>query len=206
MADSKTPLEADKFYHIYNHAVGSDELFKNDNNYSYFLVLFKKYLLEYVELYAYCLLPNHFHFVIKIRSDQEILSISKRDQNLRKTDNTVSVIVSRQFSHFFNSYAQAFNKQNNRKGSLFANRFKRKQIDNEKYLIRSILYVHLNPVLASFCSDISNWQYSSFNEVLKDDMTFVERNKVLELFDAKQNFIFCHKSELKEPYEGSKPS
>lgn len=197
MADSKTPLEADRFYHIYNHAVGNEKLFRNNNNYSHFIMLLKKYMIDYVELYAYCLMPNHFHFVLKIKSEQDIFNSFARVQNPRKADFIVPSVVSRQFSHFFNSYAQAFNKQNIRKGSLFANRFKRKHIDTEEYLKKLIQYVHFNPVWANLCSDISEWQYSSFNEILKDDMNFVERNKVLELFDGKQNFIFCHKFEPK---------
>jgi putative transposase len=195
MADSKTPLEADRFYHIYNHAVGNEKLFRNNSNYLHFITLLKKYMIDYVELYAYCLMPNHFHFVLKIKSEQDIFNSYERVQNPRKADLNVPSFVSRQFSHFFNSYAQAYNKQYYRKGSLFANRFKRKHIDTQDYLKKLIQYVHFNPVWANLSTHISEWQYSSFNEILKDDITFVERNKVLELFDGKENFIFCHKSE-----------
>ena len=59
MADSKTHLEQEKFYHIYNHAVGEELLFKSERNYLFFLDLTKRYLNDYVTFYAYCLMPNH---------------------------------------------------------------------------------------------------------------------------------------------------
>ena len=73
MADTRTPLEENGFYHVYNHAVGNEQLFMNNENYLYFLKLLKKYLSTFVDVYAYCLMPNHFHFIIKIKSKEEIL-------------------------------------------------------------------------------------------------------------------------------------
>lgn len=132
MADTKTPLEADYSYHIYNQAVGNEVLFKTEENYSFFLNRLKKYLSPYVDIYAYCLIPNHFHLIIRIKSEGEVLKVYQQIKNEKvgknlTTENTDSIpkIISRQFSHFFNSYAQAFNKENFRKGSLFTNRYKR---------------------------------------------------------------------------------
>ncbi|MGE0088029.1 MAG: transposase [Bacteroidales bacterium] len=195
MADSQTPMEADRFFHIYNHAVGNEKLFKSNGNYSHFTMLFKKYMIDYVELYAYCLMPNHFHFILKIRSEQEITNVLKINQKPFNKAESTSKVLSRQFSHFFNSYAQAYNKQYNRKGSLFANRFRRKNIDNEQYFTKLVCYVHLNPVQADLCSKIEDWQHSSYNSIIKDDSTIIEREKVLKLFEGKQNFIYCHKSD-----------
>ena len=68
MADTKTPLQADYSYHIYNHAVGNELLFKTEENYSFFLNRLKKYLSPYVDIYAFCLIPNHFHLIIRIKN------------------------------------------------------------------------------------------------------------------------------------------
>lgn len=65
----KTHLQPGKFYHIYNRAVGSDVLFKSDDNYLYFLKKYGEYLGKYVETYAYCLLNNHFHLLIRVNDD-----------------------------------------------------------------------------------------------------------------------------------------
>jgi len=74
MANTKTPLEADKMFHIYNHAVGKDNFFNSSDNYNFFLLKLKKYLQNYIDIYAYCLMPNHFHFVIKVKSEKIILN------------------------------------------------------------------------------------------------------------------------------------
>lgn len=147
MADSKTILEAEKFFHIYNHAIGTELLFKTDRNYHFFLYLVKKHLISFVYIYAYCLMPNHFHLIILIKEENEILA-------KKKTQTSIPLLISQQFSNLFNSYAQAFNKENNRKGSLFLNRFKRKIIKDEKYLKKLIHYIHYNPVLANLCKNV----------------------------------------------------
>ena len=64
MANNRIPIEADNFYHIYNHAVGKENLFENEQNYLFFLQKFAEYFNPVVETFAYCLMPNHFHFII----------------------------------------------------------------------------------------------------------------------------------------------
>ena len=204
MADSKTMLEPERFYHVYNHAVGNENLFNSENNYLYFLKLSKKYLIKFVDIYAYCLMPNHFHLVIKVKSEEDIMSAYKEQYPARvlnprrvETQNSVSLIISKQFSNLFNSYAQAFNKENNRKGSLFVNRFKRRLVTDRNYLIKLIHYLHFNPVKANLNENIGDWKYSSYNAIINDKFTLINRKQVLELFDSRENFIYCHKNEPK---------
>ena len=146
-------------------------------------------------------MSNHFHIVLKVKGEEDIISEYIRGKptrvlSLRRINdklNEVPLIISRQFSNLFNSYAQAFNKQNNRKGSLFSNRFKRKHIETNEYLFKLIHYVHYNPL----CNDITTWKYSSYKAIIYDGFTMIARKQVLELFDGKQNFIYCHKTEPK---------
>jgi len=194
MTNTQIFLEEDRFYHIYNHAVGNEKLFIYNKNYLYFLQLFNKYLSGFVDVYAYCLIPNHFHFIIKIKSNNEMVVLNPtRVSNPRRIKNiNIPATISKQFSHFFNSYAQAYNKQQNRKGSLFNNRYKRKQITTDAYLVKLIHYMHYNPVEANLCNNISDWKYSSYNAVLSDKNTIIVRDKIIDLFAGKQNFIYCH--------------
>ena len=63
-----TPFYPNGVFHIYNHANGDELLFRKDDNYRYFLKKFSDYLESILETFAYCLMPNHFHFLIRIRS------------------------------------------------------------------------------------------------------------------------------------------
>lgn len=120
-------FEEGKFFHIYNRAnSSSDLLFYRRDNYSYFLKKYYEYLGMWLDTFAYCLIPNHFHFMIRIK---------KRAQ--KESWNTHDVITE-QFRRFFISYSQPINKQESRRGSLFQKRFKRKLIDDSKYYTQLI--------------------------------------------------------------------
>ena len=68
----RIPFEPDKMYHIYNHANGNDNLFYSDENYFYFLKRYSELLSPIVDTYAYCLMPDHFHWLVKIKSEKEV--------------------------------------------------------------------------------------------------------------------------------------
>ncbi|RLD81735.1 MAG: hypothetical protein DRJ10_05820 [Bacteroidetes bacterium] len=196
MANTKTPLEADKMFHIYNHAVGKDNFFNSSENYGFFLLKLKEYLQNYIDIYAYCLMPNHFHLVIKVKNEKDIVNeylkkVSAKESKIKEL-NFIPNIISRQFGHFFNSYAQAYNKENGRMGSLFTNRFKREPIEDEIYLKKVIIYKHKNPVEAGFVELTSEWEFSSYNSIISKKETLIKRSEVINLFDDLNNFIFCH--------------
>jgi hypothetical protein len=94
-------------------------------------------------------------------------------------------------SNLFNSYAKAFNKQNNRTGSLFEKHFKRIKIQDENYLRNIIQYVHLNPK-HHLNINYKTFKYSSFQSIISDKKTELARNEVLGYFDNIDNFIYCH--------------
>ncbi len=134
-------------------------------------------MIEKVAVYTYCLMDNHFHVVIKIVDDEKI--------------------VTQSLSNLFNAYAKAFNKQNDRTGSLFEKYFKRIKIQDENYLRNIIQYVHLNPK-HHLDLNYKTYKYSSFQTIISDKQTKVARNEVLNYFDDIDNFIYCHdfKNEL----------
>ena len=194
MADTKTPLEANRNYHIYNHAVGNELLFKTEDNYRYFLEKVKKYLPQFVDIYAYCLMPNHFHFLLKVKQEEDVISsaTSAYPNKAIKQDVGIPKIISNQFSHLFNTYAQAFNKENNRKGSLFYNRFKRILVEDDVYLKKLIHYIHYNPVNHKFVKKVDDWEHSSYKVFLSTGKTLIKRKEVIELFGDIDNFKYCH--------------
>ncbi|MBI4931081.1 MAG: transposase [Bacteroidetes bacterium] len=183
-------MEEEKFYHIFNRGNNRENIFKEEDNYYYFLKQYEKYLLNTVDTYAYCLMPNHFHLLVQI----------KKIEN--KTSKALSRLTpaEKAFKDFFISYAKSINKKYGRTGSLFQYKFKRKEIKDEMYLKKLILYIHQNPVAAGFCEQLHEWKFSSFHALLSDSPTKLMRKEVIDWFEDKENFIYCHKK-LVEVYE-----
>ena len=184
-------LEPDKYYHIYNHAVGRDNLFKKDDNYNFFLKKYTQYISPLADTFAYCLMPNHFHIAIRIKSEDDISTLPKF-QNFAKVEN----FISKQFSNLFSSYAQSFNKQQNRRGTLFEKPFKRIHINSDEYFRTVIHYIHYNPVHHGFVDDLRDWKHTSFESFFSEKATQLKRREVIEIFGDKENFYEFHKKEV----------
>jgi REP element-mobilizing transposase RayT len=75
LADIRTPLDPDQFYHIYNRGNGGRLIFYAEKNYSYFLEKIREYMSDYWDVYAYCLLPNHFHLMVKIKQEDVLIKM-----------------------------------------------------------------------------------------------------------------------------------
>ena len=167
-------------YHIFNHANGFENIFTEDENYRFFLEKYQLYIQPVAETYSYCLLPNHFHLVVRIRRKEVIESIY-RELNFSKTANFSNVqnfgkvinptdeelerFISKQFANLFSCYTQSFNKINKRRGSLFLKNFKRELIDNREYFESAVIYTHRNPVHHGFCEHYEYWSYTSYCEI-----------------------------------------
>lgn len=219
-------LQSEKYYHIYNRANGFEKIFLKDEHYNFFLKRYRYYIEPFVNTYTYCLMSNHFHLLIQIKTPTEIrdslyawrerngltdlsplslinykssdLTILKKLAELelmlengnKEIDEYIEKWISKQFANLFSSYTQAFNKQTGRMGSLFIKNFKRKPINDEKYLKNLIRYIHLNPVEAGICNSPSQWKYSSYNEIVKG--TLAIHKEVVGWFDDLENFSYLH--------------
>ena len=178
------------YYHVYNHANGDENLFRQEENYHYFLNLWAKHIEPIADTYAYCLMPNHFHALIRIKELDIIeAKIAMSDEV------TIETFISRTFSNFFNAYAKAFNKMYDRRGSLFNRPFKAKEIDNDQYLTVVIAYIHRNPVHHGFRDTIDDWPFSSYEALLSTKPTKIKRRKVLDWFGNVPAFRQSHKLE-----------
>ena len=179
-------MEENKFYHIYNRGNNKDLIFFEDENYRFFLERFNKYLRNFVNLYAYCLMPNHFHFLISLKSNSDI-----------HTDTDIEIKVDKGFKNMFISYAKSINKRYHRTGSLFQNSYKKKEINRELYFKNLVQYIHQNPVSASMCKECSDWKYSSYNTIIGLSETTIKRLYILNEFGGKENFVYVHKTLVK---------
>lgn len=178
MQKNKDRFELGSYYHVYNRGNGGSLVFYRKENYHYFFKLFDKYLSQYLDLFAYCLLPNHFHLFVKVKHLDQFENIAE--------------LIGESFRRFFISYSQAINKQENRNGSLFQKHFKRIKVENEDYLSRIMLYIHLNPYKHGIYKDFESYTYSSYRSILSDKPTKLDRKLVLEWFGGRENFIKFH--------------
>jgi putative transposase len=187
-------LEPDCYYHIYNRGINSNKIFENQDNYIFFLKQFSKYVTDVSDVYAYCLMPNHFHFVLKVKSKEELVSFMENKLKSSKIHDeglhSIQNVASKQISKFISSYSQAFNKVHNRHGAILESPFKRKKIDSEDYLRNLILYIHKNPT--DLKKDFKTYQFSSYPAMLSKSKTNLMRAEVIILFDGLDNFTYCH--------------
>lgn len=190
-------LEYGQYYHLYNHAVGGRDLFRDANNYEYFLELYDKYITPVAETFAWVLMKNHFHLLVRIRNEMEIVKIFTPDRVLNPVRGMKN-IPSLQFSKLFNSYAQAYNKYHESRCALFERPFKRKLIDNDEYLQQLVLYIHNNPVHHGFCEHPLEYPWSSYLTCTSEKPTKLERDLVIKWFDDRKNFVAAHEQKIKK--------
>lgn len=184
-----TPLQAGSYYHIFNRGINHQNIFFQERNYHYFLQLLDKNLSDYIEVLAYCLLPNHFHLIIKVK---EVISAQTDDKDSILTEEEISKYIPDQFRKMFISYSQAINKQEFRDGPLMSSKFKRLEITKHEYLEYAIFYVHFNPEKHGVIPKFKDYKFSSYNAILSESATKVNRSLVLEIFRGKADFVDFH--------------
>lgn len=199
-------LNPETTYHLYNRANGSERLFLSAENYRYFMQKYLEYVEPIAETFCYCLMPNHFHFLIRIKPEAELMQFfgASARQNLQGFKNLEGLtpallpdLLSKQFSNFFNAYSKAFNKMHRRKGSLFMHPFKRKKIDTANYLRQLVRYIHHNPIQAGLCLQAEGWPYSSFATLVNKRPSFLNQQEIISWFDDLPKFLHFHRTAQK---------
>ena len=133
------------YYHVYNRGNNRQLIFFERDNYIYFLRQLRKHIIvNSVDIIAYCLMPNHYHLLVYLKTDH--------------FSNLMQV--------FSLSYAKAINKRYQRVGSLFQGRFQAIHVEREEYLLNLTRYIHLNPVQASLVKKAEDWEFSSYQEYI----------------------------------------
>jgi len=185
------PLLFGHYYHIYNRGIDSCNLFKESDYYEYFLTLYDQQISPVADTFAWVLMPNHFHFLVRIKDLRGIKDLTGFE-NL----SGLSRLPSQHFSNFFNAYTKAVNKRFLRHGSLFERPFKRKLIEDREYLKQVILYIHNNPMHHGFCDHPMNYPWSSYLTCISIKPTKLQRESVIGWFDDTASFKYLHNQKI----------
>ena len=175
-----TPFAPDVYYHFYNRGNNRQTVFFQPENYLYFLGGMKKYLVPFVSVIAFCLMPTHYHVLVRIR--QQTSEVFKTSEVLGRE---VSRQVSLAMQKFLISYTKAINKRFSRVGSLFQGQFQAKPIQTYSHLLNLCVYIHANPVKDGLVALPEDWIYSNYLEWLDQrDGTLVDQEFIQEHFGS----------------------
>ncbi len=187
------PLAFGAYYHIFNRGNNRENIFREERNFHYFLDRYWHYIEPVADTYAYCLLWNHFHLLVRIKTEDE-----QREwwsAAIRRPPSMVALkSPSQQFSNLFNAYAKAVNKRYERTGCLFEHPFHRNEVAVDPYFAQLVLYIHRNPQRHGLVSDFRDWPFSSYHPILSPAFTPLKRDEVIDCFDSLDALLYAHQN------------
>lgn len=183
------PLQYGCYYHIYNRGNNRENLFLEERNYRHFLRLYAYYIEPIADTYAYCLLKNHFHVLVRIKT---VAEQAQQQMEPVASDQAHALSPSRQFSNLFNAYTKAINAAYGRTGNLFERPFERVEVTSERYLSRLVTYIHRNPQQHGLIADFRAWPYSSYQSLYSNRATRVRRDAVIGWFGGPTQVELAH--------------
>lgn len=205
------PLQYGVYYHIYNRGNNGENLFREEANYHYFLALYAKHIPSIADTYAYSLLANHFHLLIRTRTKieqedywnalpvaEKMLLRSRQIKHLTGVSDDHPLLAfqlrepSQAFSNLFNAYTRTMNRRYGRTGALFERPFERVKVETDGYFRHLVVYIHQNPQKHGFIDDFRQWPYSSYIAISTRHQTRVARDAVLTWFDGRNSFLRAH--------------
>jgi putative transposase len=146
-----------ELFHVYNRGNNQQQIFFIPDNYMYFLEKVRKFVSPHCDILSWCLMPNHFHFLIN--SDERTIQTLEIGGHKRN-------VLSEGIRNLLQTYTKAINKQNKTTGSLFQQNTKAKPVSlgPEQYGITCLNYIHQNPMKAKLVIKMEEWSYSSFTD------------------------------------------
>ncbi len=214
-----TPLKFGQYYHVYNRGNNRQNIFLERRNYPYFLQLYIKYLLPVATTFAYCLLPNHFHFLLRTytKEEQRAYWFEQQRQQIGPLSESGPISPakpkpfkltepSRAFNNMFIAYTRAVNKATGRTGALFERPFGRKLVNSDAYFQTLIVYIHQNPQHHRFVNDFRDWKWASYGAFNSSGTSHIKRAEAIEWFGDMPSFLEAHQREADakfiEPFIG----
>ncbi len=171
MAARKSPFECGHYYHLYNRGVNREVIFRAEKDYLFLLQRLRDYAQrDHVAVIAYCLMPNHYHLLLRQDGD---------------------ISLSRYMQTVFNSYTKAFNAFYKRTGTLFESPFKSVIVDTEAYVLHLCRYIHRNPIDGKrpLVAELEMWPYSNYLEWIGERKgVLVDKAFISAYFDTGERY------------------
>lgn len=212
-SEFKAPFYPECFYHIVCKSVDGILLFKEHADYDVYTKRFQQFTYSLFDVWSYCLLNNHTHHIIRVKSLAEITAAIEKQENkteamrsfLADPDNEelVDAMVERQMNSFLVSFANYVNNRYNRKGGLFQKPFRRTQITDDSHLQQAIIYVHANAQKHGLVKDFKEYLYSSYPAIINNGVVY---KNVLDFFGGMEAFKNIHQSQVEYYYTNNWPS
>jgi putative transposase len=189
------------YYHVYNRTNNKEKLFLSGENHRFFIQKYEQIMLPFIDTFCWCLLPNHFHFLIRIKPITEIrkhlqnkypCDITETEKKFLSGQKTISELIEQSFRRFFVAYATSFNSKFSRKGNLFFKPFKRVLVDDGDQLITTVVYIHTNPVKHELINDFRKYEWSSWHKLVSEFPKTVKEKEMIGWFGNKKLFIETH--------------
>ena len=185
-----SPLIGGEFYHVYNRGINGADLFFEERNYRHFLRLYSEQVHPVIDTFAYCLMKNHFHLLVRPKLEKDLTGLV--DLTGLKNLSGLQVLYSQRFSNCFNAYTKAINRAYGRSGSLFERPFKRIRVESERHLLHLVSYIHRNARHHGFVTDFRSWPHSSYPTLGSSAPSRIRRDEVLGWFGGWPAFESYH--------------
>lgn len=175
----------EQFYHIYNRGNNKQKIFFEEKNYDHFIEMCNKFIFPRCQPLAWCLMPNHFHFLVHTPEFSCSL-LNKAAQNIQYLTEGIRLALS--------AYTKGINSVYNRTGNLFQQKTKAKILEAPGYILTAFNYIHYNPVKANLVKEAKDWPYSSYHEYAGvSEYSFCNHQLAAQVLDVDQNsFIKIH--------------
>jgi putative transposase len=203
----KSPFYFNQHYHVLFRSIDGVPLFKNVKERSFFLEKWKRFTEMATDLWAYSLLDNHTHFIIKTKTKedvQKLISILNPEQQTKAMKQFIHApseaffqsIMERQINSFLVSYTNTYNNFIKRKGGLFQQPFRRLLIADDAHLQQAIIYTHANAQKHGLVKHFLEHPWHSYYAIMNGDSYLVCANDVLAFFGGKEKFEQLHQQQI----------
>jgi len=162
MSGRTVKLVPEQYYHLYNRGNNRGCIFFERENYIHFLRQIRTYLLPVMDIIAYCLMPTHYHLLVRIKDIDKTTVVSQTTVVSNISRGSVANAIMR----FSVAYTKAINKRHDRSGRLFQGPYQARLVDSDEYLAHLSRYIHLNPVAAGLAARPEDWEFSSYPEFI----------------------------------------